>query len=485
MKACLFRRTVLASTIAGCLLGTACAVNPATGKKQLVLISERQEIEIGRENDKAISAQMGLYDDEALQAYVQGVGNQLAFRSERPDLDWTFRVVDDPVVNAFALPGGYIYITRGILAHMNNEAELASVVGHEIGHVTARHGVSQMSKAQLANLGLNLGAIVAPEQAQRYGSLAQAGLGLVFLKYGRDDERQADDLGLRYMVQGGYDPRPMADMFDMLDRVGETSGGGQVPGWMSTHPAPENRSARAEGKIADLGGDFSGWRVDRESFLTRIDGIAFGDDPTQGYFEETRYFHPGMRFRMDFPEGWKVQNLRQAVAGASPDKDAFIQLALSGHDTPESALEAFFSPSGIRRVGPAMGAISGLRTAGDGFVAATEQGNVRGRVGFLAYGGRVFQLLGYSAEYRWSTYESAIRRALASFEELTDRRALAVRPKRLKVVRVDRAMTLDELASRHRATVPVETLALINRLEPGARLAPGRSYKVVTGGELP
>jgi predicted Zn-dependent protease len=479
------RRTAFALATAGCLLGTACAVNPATGKKQLVLITERQEIEIGRETDKAISTEMGLYDDEALQAYVQDVGDRLAARSERPDLDWTFRVLDDPVVNAFALPGGYIYVTRGILAHMNSEAELASVVGHEIGHVTARHGVSQMSKAQLAGLGINLGAILAPEQARRYGSLAQAGVGMLFLKFGRDDERQADDLGLRYMVQGGYDPRPMGDMFDMLDRVGEASGGGRVPGWMSTHPAPGNRRARTEGKIASLGEDFSGWAVDRETFLARIDGIAFGDDPTQGYFKDTRYFHPGMRFRMDFPEGWTVQNLRQVVAGASPDEDAIIQLAHSGHDTPESALEEFFSQSGVRRVGPAMGSISGLRTAGDGFVAGTDQGNIQGRIGFVAYGDHVFRLLGYSAEYRWPVYESAIRRTLASFDELTDRQALAVRPKELKVVRVDRAMTLDEFASRHRATVPVETLALINRLDPGARLSAGRSYKVVTGGELP
>jgi predicted Zn-dependent protease len=468
-----------------CLLGTACAINPATGKRQLTLVSERQEIEIGRENDKAIIAQMGLYDDEALQAYVQELGHHLASRSERPDLDWTFRVVDDPVINAFALPGGYIYVTRGILAHMSNEAELASVVGHEIGHVTARHSVSQMSKAQLAQFGLSVGTIIAPERAERFGSLAEAGLGLVFLKYGRDDERQADDLGLRYMVVGGYDPRPMADMFDMLDRVSASSGGGRTPAWMSTHPAPENRRARAESKIAALDRDFTGWTVDREEFLERIDGIAFGDDPRQGYFKENRFVHPDMRFRIDFPEGWKLQNLRQAVAGASPEKDAVIQLTLSDAETPEAALQDFFSGSDIRSTGPNMGSISGLRTAGDGFVATTDQGNLQGRIGFVAYGSHVFQLLGYSVEHRWSTYEDEIRRTLASFDKLTDPRALAVQPKRLKVVRVDRSMTLAEFASLHRSTVPIETLALLNRLDADSRLAPGKTYKVIVGGDLP
>jgi predicted Zn-dependent protease len=230
--------------IALCLLLHGCAINPATGKRQLVLISEAQEIAIGRESDESIVAQFGLYPDEALQDYVAGIGHDLAARSERPDLDWTFRVLDDPLVNAFALPGGYIYVTRGILAHFNSEAELASVLGHEIGHVTARHGVNQMSKAQLAQLGLGVASILAPEEVQKFGGLATQGLGLLFLKFGRDDERQADDLGLRYIVNEGYDPRPMAEVFETLERVSRTSGGGRVPAWASTHPNPENRSER-------------------------------------------------------------------------------------------------------------------------------------------------------------------------------------------------------------------------------------------------
>ena len=480
-----FRRYAIAPLIVCTLLGASCAINPATGKRQLMLVSEGQEVALGRENDKTITAQMGLYDDEELQAYVHGLGRRLAARSERPDLEWTFRVVDDPVVNAFALPGGYIYITRGILAHMKSEAELAAVIGHEIGHVTARHSASQISKAQLAQVGLGATAILAPEQAARFGNLAQTGLGLAFLRFGRDDERQADDLGLRYMVAGGYDARPMADVFDMLDRVSASSGGGGAPGWMSTHPAPENRRERAETRITALNYDFTQSSVGEKEFLQRIDGMAFGVDPRQGYFKDTSFLHPELRFRMEFPEGWKLQNLRQAVTGLSSEKDAVVQLTLSGEATPEAALEKFFTQTGVTRTGPAMGSISGLPTAGDGFALESEQGKLKGRVGFVGHEGRVFQLLGYAPEYRWPAYEAEVRRTLASFDRLTDRRALDVGPKRVQVVGLDRAMTLDEFASRHRATVPTKTLGLINRIDAGERLVAGRSYKVVTGGELP
>jgi len=480
-----FGRSAIAALIVSCLFGAGCAINPATGKRQLMLVSESQEIALGRENDKTITAQMGLYDDDALQAYVQWLGRRLAARSERPGLEWTFRVVDDPVVNAFALPGGYIYITRGILAHMESEAELAAVIGHEIGHVTARHSASQISKAQLAQAGFNVGAILAPEQAARFGNLAQSGLGLAFLKFGRDDERQADDLGLRYMVAAGYDARQMADVFDMLDRVSASSGAGGTPGWMSTHPAPENRRERAEARIAALNYDFTQSSVGRQEFLQRIDGMAFGVDPRQGYFKDRLFLHPELGFRMEFPEGWKLQNLRQAVAGLSSEEDAVVQLTLSGERTPEAALEKFFARDGVTRTGPAMVSISGLRTAGDGFLLENEPGKLKGRVGFVEHEGRVFQLVGYAPEYRWSVYEAEVRRTMASFDRLTDRRALDVGAKRLQIVQVDRAMTLDEFASRHSASVPTKTLALINRIDEGDRLATGRSYKIVTGGELP
>ena len=177
-----------------------CATNPVTGQRQLSLISEGQEIEMGREGAAQVEAQIGLVDDAALQQYVQRIGKALASKSERPNLPWNFGVVNDPTPNAFALPGGFIYVTRGLLPLMQNEAELATVIGHEIGHVTAKHSVTQMSNAQLAQIGLGIGSILAPAVADRVGGLAGAGLQLLFLKYGRDDERQADELGFNYAL---------------------------------------------------------------------------------------------------------------------------------------------------------------------------------------------------------------------------------------------------------------------------------------------
>ena len=236
-----------------------CATNPATGKRQLMLVTEAQEIEMGRQADKEVEASFGLYPDPKVQAYVARLGASLVAGSERPNLPWTFRVVDDPTVNAFALPGGFIYVTRGLMTHLNSEAELVSVLGHEIGHVTARHSASMISKQQFAMLGLGVGMIVRPE-LQQFGDLAQAGVGLMFLKFGRDAERQADDLGLRYLGRQGYDPQEAVEVFSVLERASQKTGEGRLPSWLSTHPAPEDRAQRLRAAITagNLTGDQGG-----------------------------------------------------------------------------------------------------------------------------------------------------------------------------------------------------------------------------------
>ena len=199
------RSFVLSGVTALAVAAGACATNPATGKREIMLVSEDQEVGMGRQAAAEVPATYGIYEDAALNAYVTSIGREIAARSERPQLPWSFQVVDDASVNAFALPGGFIYVTRGLLTHLDSEAELAMVVGHEIGHVTARHSASQMSKAQLATLGFGIGMVAVPE-LQRFGGLGETGLGLLFLKFGRDDERQADELGLRYSSRLGVRP---------------------------------------------------------------------------------------------------------------------------------------------------------------------------------------------------------------------------------------------------------------------------------------
>lgn len=462
----------------------ACAVNPATGERQLSFIGEAREIELGAEYDKALVAEMGLYPDSALQAYVQAIGDALAARSERPNLPWTFRVVDDPVVNAFALPGGYIYITRGILAHFDSEAELAAVIGHEIGHVTARHSVNQLSRGMLAQLGLGAASIFSPRVAS-LSDLASAALGVLFLKYGRDDERQADDLGLRYMRAANYDPREMPGVFAMLGRVSAASGGGSVPEWLSTHPNPENREERIKAQVAALPGDFEGTVIGRDSYLRRLDGLVYGDDPRQGIFRDGEFLHPELRFRMRFPNGWKTANQRQAVIGVSPAEDAVIQLTLSTARDPDAAARAFASQQGIRTGAPARRTIHGLAATELGFEAATQDGQaVTGAAVFIAHGDAVYQILAFAPRARWSGHAAAVREAVGSFRELTDPKILGLQPWRLEIVRLERAMTIEEFARSHPSPVSVERLALLNGVEPGERLEAGRLVKRVVGDPL-
>ena len=461
---------------------TGCSVNPATGKRELMLVSESQELALGADADKSITAQMGLYDDPELQAYLQRIGEELAATSERPELDWQFKLVDDPLVNAFALPGGYIYITRGIMAHFDSEAQLASVVGHEIGHVTARHGAAQMSKQLLAQGLLVGGAILAPEETQRYGALFMGGSQLLFLKFGRDDENEADSLGLRYMTRDGYDARPMPDVFLTLKRVSEAAGARPLPNWQSTHPAPQDRYDRLNRAIAASPVEWEGRKVERESYLARLDGMVFGDDPRHGYFDGDEFFHPEMRFRLRFPADWRKQNQQAAVVAVSSEQDAMVQLSLSSEATAAAALDKFFQNEGIRRANAWRSTIGGMTAASAQFRTASGQNDVAGLIAYIDDGERIYQLVGYTGLNDWSRYESTISGALGSFARLTDRARIDVQPQRIDIVKPTRDTSPEDAVRRYNATVDAATLRLINQLDEGEPMRAGRSYKVVVGG---
>lgn len=213
----------------------ACAQNPVTGRREVVLVSKSEEIAMGQQSDKQAREEYGVVEDARLQDYIQSVGRKIAAVSHRPNLDWHFTVVDSPVVNAFAIPGGYVYFTRGILAHLNSEAELAGVMGHEIGHVTARHSVRQITRSQLAQLGLGAGQVLSPAFGQ-IGALAEQSVGLLFLRFSRDNERESDRLGVEYSARGSYDPREVSNFFEVLGRLASAGDRQTIPGWLSTHP---------------------------------------------------------------------------------------------------------------------------------------------------------------------------------------------------------------------------------------------------------
>lgn len=482
------RPALSATLLAASLLSisiVSCARNPVTGKNELSLVSESQEIQMGKDAAQQTIQQIGLVDDPQLQSYVSAIGMKMATASERPNLPWEFHVVNDASVNAFALPGGFIFVTRGLLTYINDEAELATVVGHEIGHVTNRHSVQQMSKAQIATLGLGLGSVLSSSVAQ-YAGLASQGLQVLFLKYSRDAESQADVAGFRYALGQNYDVREMASVFHTLDRVGEASGGGKLPAWLSTHPAPANRVAATQARLDTLHKDLSNTVINRDQYLQHLQGLTFGDDPRQGFFQGSRFYHPDLKFQLTFPEGWQTQNTAQAVMAGSPNQDAIIQLSLAGKASPREAATQFLSQQGIKAGNGSTASINGLPAASSYFQAQTEQGAIEGLATFISYGGVTYGILSYTPAGKLSTFDAAFRQTAGSFSELKDQAALSVQAAKVELVKLPKEMTLAQFNAQWPSTIPIEELAIINEVDGADSAIPvGRTVKRVTGGQPP
>ena len=459
-----------------------CARNPVTGKSQLSLVSESQEIQMGQQAAKDVANTIGIYKDANVESYVAGIGKRIAANSERPKLPWEFHVVDDPSVNAFALPGGFIYVTRGLMTSVNNEAELATVVGHEIGHVTNRHSVQMISKSQLAQLGLGIGSILSSDIA-KYGQLASAGLQVLFLKYSRNAENEADQAGFRYALQQGYDVREMSKVMQTLDRISQTSGGGKLPEWLATHPNPGNRIKHIQSMLDTTHVNLSTAKVNRDDYLRHIQGMTFGEDPRQGYFEGTHFYHPQMRFQLHFPDGWQVQNTPASVAAMSPNQDAIVQLSLAGQNSPQQAAQQFLSQQGVQAGQTSSTNINGLPATSSYFQAQTQQGNIEGIVTFLEFGGTTYGLMGYTAAGKLGSYDQVFQSTIRSFSELRDPSKINVQPARVELVKLDRDMTLQQFNAQYPSNIAIEQLAIINEVpDPSTVLPAGRMVKRVVGG---
>ena len=476
---------VLGSTLltSALLTATACAVNPATGQRQFMLISESEEIEMGREADGPITESLGLYESEVLQTTVRDLGNQMASRSERPALPWSFKLVDDPMVNAFALPGGFIFITRGIMAALNSEAELAGVIGHEIGHVTARHSASRMSSQQLQQIGLGVGSILSSDVASVAGVLS-AGLGLLNIRYSRGDESQSDELGVRYMTRAGYDPNALVGVFQTLALAG--GGGGSVPDWASTHPNPVNREADIREIIAASGQDYSEYTRRGDEYLRSLDGMTFGQDPREGFFEEETFFHPDMAFALDFPRGWTTVNQKSQVGAISSDEAALVVLTVEAGETDaERALATFLRQDDVRGSGARRTSVNGRPGWEASFNADGEGEGLRGAVLFVEHGDVVVRLLGYASASQWRSHESTVLQSIESFRSVNDPDILGVEPSRIEIVRLPSRMTLQQFIDRYPSTVDDEQIAMINRRTLDESIAGGTLLKQVAGGRLP
>ena len=471
---------IRARALCAALLLTACATNPVTGRRELSLISESQEIDMGRQASQADLQRVGEIDSPAARELVRRIGTTMAQKSERPNLPWEFHVLDDAAVNAFAYPGGFIFVTRGLLTHLNSEAELAEVIGHEIGHVTAKHTVAAMSQQQVAQIGLVAGSILSPQVA-KYGEVLGAGAGLLFLKFGRDDELQADALGFQYSLANGYDVREAPKVFTTLGRLGGDPAA-RVPEWQSTHPDPGNRVANAQQRLAQLPqGALAETKVNRDSYLRLLDGMIFGENPRLGYFNGNAFLHPDLRFQLNLPAGWQRANLPEAVIAQSPDGGAQFQL-VPGKGTPAQTLQGLVGQQGITVRQSGNTTINGLPAVIAEFDAQTEQGALRGLAAALQHNGATYMMIGIMAPAAVSARGPELHAAIQSFRPLTDPAALAVQPARIQLVSTPRAMTGAQYVAAYPSTIPAEQVYVINGIEAGTNLPQGTTMKRVVGG---
>jgi predicted Zn-dependent protease len=463
-----------------------CATNPVTGRREFSLVSAAQEEQIGREGYTAVLAEYGTYEDPAVQRYVNEVGQKLAKVSQLPNLDWHFTVVDDPAVNAFAMPGGYIYITRGILAHLNSEAQLAGVLGHEIAHVTHRHSAAALTRQQVAGLGISVGSLLS-STFSRYGSVAQQGLGLLFLSYSRQNENEADASGIQYAAAAGYDPRDVPATYAMLKRVSQRSGQ-RLPGFLSTHPDPGDREVRTAGLASAAVAGRTGLLLRHKEYVSGLEGMVFGADPRQGYFEGDDFFHPGLGFTLHFPSGWTRENARAAVTAAAPEQRASLQLTLAAGG--QLSPGAFVTQ--LEQNGRISGSRGGAETIG-GFPAWV------GRVYVPVEGGtprtlaaafirrspdQLFQILGGSTQ----TGDADLNQVLAcarSFRGLTDPARLTPRPSKVRVTTLAAAGTFaNAVAAAGAQGIDLEATAILNNRMAADALAKGELLKTVSPATL-
>lgn len=482
MKSPALRRIVVA--LSGVLLLSHCAQNPVSGGADFVLMSEQQEIQQGAQAHKEVLQEYGVVDDPALQAYVGRIGKTLAAKSHRPNLDWHFTVVDSPEVNAFALPGGYVYVTRGIMAYLNSEAELAGVVGHEIGHVTARHGVRQQSAATAVGLGAILGSILVPGLNTQAGSSLLRVLGQSLVAgYGREHELEADRLGAEYLARSGYNPQAMVEVIGVLKNqelydIELAKQEGREPrryhGLFDTHPQNDTR-------LKQVIGEANKYRVanpveNRDAYLKAVEGLYFGDSPEQGVIRNNALLHEKLGIAVQFPQGWRVQNQPARVVAVNPQGTAMVELKPGPKSAApmDSLQKALKLDQGARFES---GNVNGHPAA---FAAGALQGKPLLAAAINHNGNQyLFAALARDAA-AYNQYRNELKATINSFRSLSAEERQRARPYVIRVVRAQPGMTMAQLAATSPLGKSAEAqLRLMNGLYPTGEPEPGRMLKLV------
>ena len=475
----------IASILTLFFLMAACSVNPVTGKKEVMFLSEENEIALGKQSDPQITAMYGLYEDEKMQQFINAKGNEMAAISHRAHLKYEFKILDSPIINAFALPGGYVYFTRGIMAHFNNEAEFAGVLGHEIGHITARHSAKQYTNAQLAQV-LLIGGLIVSKELRGFANELSQGVQLLFLKFGRDNESESDQLGVEYSTKIGYDAHHMANFFQTLNRKHEESGAGEIPTFLSTHPHPLDRFNKvhqaAEKWQSDLGKtDLS---VNRNQYLKMIDGIIYGDDPRQGYVDNNIFFHPDLRFQYPIPANWRTINMPTQVQMAPEDGKAMMLLTVSNAQSLEAAAQASAEQYQLETAESQRTRVNGLSALA---VVSTQTNPqdpnqvIKLLSYYIDYNNLIYVFHGVSTQADFNTYYRHFTHTMKGFRVLKDPRRINVKPERIKIQTVSRSMTLSQAFTQFRiSSERHEELAVVNGMQLSDPLKAGDMIKVVS-----
>ncbi len=466
---------------------TDCAKNPVTGKKQVTFMSPAQEQALGDQSDPQIVGAYGLYEDQRMQSFIDQKGSQMASVSHRPDLKFTFRILDSPVVNAFALPGGYVYFTRGIMAHFNNEAEFAGVLGHEIGHITARHSAQQYTKQVFGQIGLIAGIVVSPTFRQ-FAEQANQGLSLMFLKFGRDNESESDQLGVEYSTKIGYDAHEMADFFKTLGRL-QQQAGASIPDFLSTHPNPVDRFGKVHSAADEWQVKYpQAKKVNSEAYLRLIDGLIYGEDPKQGYVENNIFYHPELKFEYPVPQNWRLQNSPTMVQMAPQDGKAMIQFTLAQEKSRKAAADKLVQEAKLNIIERQENArVSGFPATVmlSDQTPTNQQGQATGEPirilsYFIEYGGFIYVFHGMSSKADFNSYSRTFKTTMTQFKELTDVSKINKKPKKIKIVKVQQGGPLKNVISSFGTKqADFENTAILNGMELTQNITSGSVIKII------
>jgi len=437
----------------------------------------------GPKPDPAVIAQFGLYNSSTLQALIDAKGKQMTAVSDRPG-DYGFTVVDSPVINAFATPDGHVYFTRGIMAHFNNEAQFAGVLGHELGHITARHGQKQQTRSTIAGLGMILGSVLAPRVMQSVGGVAQQVVGLGMLKYSRNDENESDALGVKYSTKIGYDASYMADFFQTLQRTEAQSGAGGIPTFLSTHPNSADRYTRVKQLAAQAkqSAGRSTFAVNRNQYLRAIDGLTYGEDPRQGFVESSVFYHPDLKFRFPVPSGWKSQNSPDKFQMAEPNGKALLVFLGAGSGSLDEAAQNLAKGIGVQGA-------SAQKTTINGFPALVFEGDQAAQDGqqgarvlaqLLQDGQTVYAFVGLTAPASMGTYGPVFQQVAQGYGRLTDASKLNRQPQHVRIKTATSNTTLaSALAANGVPSKRYEEMAILNGMQTNSQLTKGTLFKVV------